>query len=311
MKMIYFQHKFDLLIRDYFKNSACFCDFLNGTFFHGDQIACESQVNVCDGEYSGQLLNQEYMKRSRDHLMSVRLECSECLMAFEHQSTYDASMYQRVMEYDYLTYRRQYLDYKHSRCQKKMIGVVTFVLYYGYRRWKQPLCYRDMMKSIPKSISQYVNVNFYPLIVVDELDENKFQKKTNRELILGLKYIHGMLEDVKELYVEYEIAEILSALMKDEKILSTLKVNEKGEVEMCEYIMEMKRNERNLGRKEGEQEEKCKMLIQLLKMKFRQLSADTVRLIYESRMERLDELTIQIFEVKNEDEVKKIILKNK
>ena len=110
-----------------------------------------------------------------------------------------------------------------------------------------------------------MNVNFYPLIIVDKLDENCFKEKKNKQQILGLKFVHNLLEDVKELYVDYEIAEILSALIKDKNVLKKIKVNERGEVEMCEYIVAMRRKERKLGKREGKRqgkiEDRCETLI--------------------------------------------------
>ena len=246
-----YKQKFDLLIRNYFKNVNCFCDFINGTYFQGHQIIHVSDVKLYDGEYSGQLMNQKYIKRSRDNLMSVYVGNHESLIAFEHQSTYDGSIFQRVMEYDYLTYKRQYLDYKQTQRKRKIMSIMTFVLYYGYRKWKQPLSYQDMMKGISEELKPFINTNFYPLIIVDQLDENRFTEKKNKQLILGLKFIHNKLEKQEMLYVDYEVGEILSVLAGDEEALKYIQVNKEGEVNMCEYIMEMKRRERKSGRKEG------------------------------------------------------------
>ena len=140
-------------------------------------------------------MNQKYTKRSRDNLMSVYVGNHESLIAFEHRSTDDGSIFQRVMEYDYLTYKRQYLDYKQTQRKRKIMSTMTFVLYYGYRKWKQPLSYQDMMKGISEELKPFINTNFYPLIIVDQLDENRFTEKKNKQLILGLKFIHNKLEN--------------------------------------------------------------------------------------------------------------------
>ena len=308
-----YKQKFDLLIRNYFKNVNCFCDFINGTYFQGHQIIHESDVKLYDGEYSGKLLNKSYVKRSRDNLMSVYVGNHESLIAFEHQSTYDGSIFQRVMEYDYLTYKRQYLDYKDTK--RKIISTMTIVLYYGYKKWKHPLSYHDMMKSIPQELRLFINTNFYPLIIVDELDESLFQEKKNKQLILGLKFIHNKIEKQEMLYVDYEVGEILSVLAGDEEAFKHIQVNKEGEIDMCEYITEMKRRERKLGEQEGMKEglkkgrlnEKCETLIQLLKVKLNHLSKDTEKIIYQSNMDKLNQLTIKIFQVNNEEDVKTIL----
>ena len=304
-----YKQKFDLLIRNYFKNINCFTDFVNGTYFHGNQIIYVNDVKLYDGEYSGKLLNKSYVKRSRDNLMSVYVGNHESLVAFEHQSTYDGSIFQRVMEYDYLTYKRQYLDYKDTK--RKIISTMTIVLYYGYKKWKHPLSYHDMMKSIPQELRLFINTNFYPLIIVDELDESLFQEKKNKQLILGLKFIHNKIEKQEMLYVDYEVGEILSVLAGDEEAFKHIQVNKEGEIDMCEYITEMKRRERKLGEKEGLKKgrlnEKCETLIQLLKVKLNHLSKDTEKIIYQSNMDKLNQLTIKIFQVNNEEDVKTIL----
>lgn len=307
-----YKQKFDLLIRDYFKNINCFTDFVNGTYFHGKQIIHQCDVKHFDGEYSGKLLDQSYIKRSRDNLMSVYVGNHESLIAFEHQSVYDGSIFQRVMEYDYLTYKRQYLNYKNTKKRRKIISTMTIVLYYGYKKWEHPLSYHDMMKSIPQELKPFTNTNFYPLIIVDELDENLFQEKKNKQLILGLKFIHNKLEKQEMLYVDYEVGEILSVLAGDEEAFKHIQVNKEGEVDMCEYITEMKRKERKTGIKKGYKKgrfnEKCETLIQQLKTKFHSLSKDTEKIIYQSNMDKLNQLTIQIFQVNNEEDVKEILL---
>lgn len=189
---------------------------------------------------------------------------------------------------------------------------MTMVLYYGYRKWKQPLCYQDMMKGISQELKPFINTNFYPLIVVDQLDEKRFREKKNQQLILGLKFIHNKLENQEMLYVDYEVGEILSVLAGDEEALKHIQVNKEGEINMCEYITEMKRRERKLGKKEGFKKGRlndgCETLIQQLKVKLNSLSKDTEKIIYQSNMDKLNQLTIKIFQVNNEEDVKAILL---
>ncbi len=52
----------------------------------------------------------------------------------------------------------------------------------------------------------------------------------------------------------------------------------------------------------------AKTLIQQLKVKFNHLSKDTEKMIYQSHMDKLNQLTIKIFQVNNEEDVKAILL---
>ena len=79
---------------------------MNGAYFHGQQISSSCYMKLYDGEYSSQLMNHKYVKRSRDNIMVTKIDNRDCLIGFEYQLSYDESMFQRVMEYDYLLYKR-------------------------------------------------------------------------------------------------------------------------------------------------------------------------------------------------------------
>ena len=53
--------------------------------------------------------------------------------------------------------------------------------------------------------------------------------------------------------------------------------------------------------------DRCETLIQLLKVKLNHLSKDTEKMIYQSNMDKLNQLTIKIFQVNNEEDVKTIL----
>ena len=57
---------------------------------------------------------------------------------------------------------------------------------------------------------------------------------------------------------------------------------------MCQYIMQMKREERDSGRLEGELKATCQMLVKQLKTKLTYLSKDTEKVIYQSNMDKLN-----------------------
>ena len=61
------------------------------------------------------------------------------------------------------------------------------------------------------------------------------------------------------------------------------------------------------GFKKGSINDRCETLIQQLKVKFNHLSKDTEKIIYQSNMDKLNQLTIKIFQVNNEEDVKTIL----
>ena len=75
---------------------------------------------------------------------------------------------------------------------------------------------------------------------------------------------------------------------------------------MCEGMERMAEGFRNEGRKEGEKREK-KTVLSLLKVKLGNVSNQLEQAIQNSSIEKLNTLTLSIFDITNEDDVLKII----
>ena len=78
------------------------------------------------------------------------------------------------------------------------------------------------------------------------------------------------------------------------------------EIDMCEGMERMAEGFRNEGRKEGEKREK-KTVLSLLKVKLGNVSNQLEQAIQNSSIEKLNTLTLSIFDITNEDDVLKII----
>ena len=81
---------------------------------------------------------------------------------------------------------------------------------------------------------------------------------------------------------------------------------EGDEMDMCEGMERMAEGFRNEGRKEGEKREK-KTVLSLLKVKLGNVSNQLEQAIQNSSIEKLNTLTLSIFDITNEDDVLKII----
>ena len=81
---------------------------------------------------------------------------------------------------------------------------------------------------------------------------------------------------------------------------------EGDEIDMCEGMERMAEGFRNEGRKEGEKREK-KTVLSLLKVKLGNVSNQLEQAIQNSSIEKLNTLTLSIFDITNEDDVLKII----
>ena len=82
---------------------------------------------------------------------------------------------------------------------------------------------------------------------------------------------------------------------------------EGDEIDMCEGMERMAEGFRNEGRKEGERREKKTALLSLLKVKLGNVSNQLEQAIQNSSIEKLNTLTLSIFDITNEDDVLKII----
>ena len=98
-------------------------------------------------------------------------------------------------------------------------GVMTFVVYYGQKKWSAPRAYEDMMKPIPPVFKNYMNVASYPLIEMRYLDPERFHTQELKELITGLKYLYNhQYDETHDITVSHEIAISLAALTKNTQI---------------------------------------------------------------------------------------------
>jgi uncharacterized tellurite resistance protein B-like protein len=116
----------------------------------------------------------------------------------------------------------------------------------------------------------------------------------------------GELEKLERMEVSIDVAIVAATLTKDERLLEIVKENEKeGEVEMCESL----RLFRQSGIDEGIHKQEIKMLIDLLTSKFGEISEKLKEMIKNGNEKNLHELTINIFNVENEEDVIKILIK--
>lgn len=234
----------------------------------------------------------------------IRLDDAYCLVGLEHQSYRDKSMFQRNMEYDMLTYLKQYHLYESHH--QKINGVMTLTLYYGEEKWNYAKSYLEMMNKIIQGFENYVNVNFYPLIEVASLDEKQFQNKNNKDLIHGLKMLYGKIPMEKELTVSHEVGCLLGALTHHEEIYKHIE-KQGGEVNMSEYVLRIDREARQKGQKEGSNEGVVMTLIAQIVQKLGHLSKETNQKIENSSEKQLHNLTLHIFDIESEEDIMKIL----
>ena len=82
---------------------------------------------------------------------------------------------------------------------------------------------------------------------------------------------------------------------------------EGDEIDMCEGMERMAEGFRSEGRNEGKLEEKRSMLLSLLNVKLGNVSRETERSIRSCTIEKLNKLTLSIFDIQNENDILSII----
>uniref|UniRef100_UPI001E49C44F DUF4351 domain-containing protein n=1 Tax=Longibaculum muris TaxID=1796628 RepID=UPI001E49C44F len=96
-------------------------------------------------------------------------------------------------------------------------------------------------------------------------------------------------------------------MTNSEELVIRLEKEESEEIKMCEVIDSYARERELQGIKQGMMKEKIVLLIKLLKQKLGHVSKELVMQIEVSPEDKLDQLTIKIFDVEDEEDVLEIL----
>ena len=96
-------------------------------------------------------------------------------------------------------------------------------------------------------------------------------------------------------------------MTNSEELVIRLEKEQSEEIKMCEVIDSYARERELQEMKQGMMKEKIVLLIKLLKQKLGHVSKELVMQIEVSPEDKLDQLTIKIFDVEDEEDVLKIL----
>ena len=206
----------------------------------------------------------------------------------------------RILNYDATTYINQ------VESKKEVYPVGIFVFYTGDKKWNTPLELNDYF-DIPEELKEYVNDWNIKVVDVKEIDTSKIKDEQTRYFIEAIQEMYkgnfeGLHRRIKMNRDNFIYAAIITGsldLIRD--------LPEGDEIDMCEGMERMAEGFRNEGRKEGEKREKKTALLSLLKVKLGNVSNQLEQAIQNSSIEKLNTLTLSIFDITNEDDVLKII----
>ncbi|MBS4901277.1 MAG: Rpn family recombination-promoting nuclease/putative transposase, partial [Coprobacillus sp.] len=216
----------------------------------------------------------------------------------------------RCGNYEMLEYLKQLKNKK----LKRLVPQVMIVFYTGDKKWNAPLKLSDYL-DIPEELKAYINEWKFIFVDVKEIDTSKIKDEQTRYFIEAIQEMYkgnyeGLHRRIKMNRDNFIYAAIITGsldLIRD--------LPEGDEIDMCEGMERIAEGFRNEGRiigrseglMEGEKREKKTTLLSLLKVKLGNVSNQLEQAIQNSSIEKLNTLTLSIFDITNEDDVLKII----
>ena len=284
------------------RDEGCFADLCNYAFFQGRQVIKPEELVSRENDLStliGNVDDPTEIKRYRDVVRKAGIHGDYVIIGIEHQSTFDKNMIFRILNYDATTYINQ------VESKKEVHPVGSFVFYTGDKKWNTPLELNDYF-DIPEELKAYINEWKFIFVDVKEIDTSKIKDEQTRYFIEAIQEMYegnfeGLHRRIKMNRDNFIYAAIITGsldLIRD--------LPEGDEIDMCEGMERMAEGFRNEGRKEGEKREK-KTVLSLLKVKLGNVSNQLEQAIQNSSIEKLNTLTLSIFDITNEDDVLKII----
>ena len=284
------------------RDEGCFANLCNYAFFQGRQVIKPEELVSRENDLStliGNVDDPTEIKRYRDVVRKAGIHGDYVIIGIEHQSTFDKNMIFRILNYDATTYINQ------VESKKEVHPVGSFVFYTGDKKWNTPLELNDYF-DIPEELKAYINEWKFIFVDVKEIDTSKIKDEQTRYFIEAIQEMYkgnyeGLHRRIKMNRDNFIYAAIITGsldLIRD--------LPEGDEIDMCEGMERMAEGFRNEGRKEGEKREK-KTVLSLLKVKLGNVSNQLEQAIQNSSIEKLNTLTLSIFDITNEDDVLKII----
>ena len=245
------------------------------------------------------------IKRYRDVIRKAGIHGDYVIIGVEHQSTFDKNMIFLILNYDATTYINQ------VESKKEVYPVGSFVFYTGDEEWKLPETLKETLKSIPSEMEPYINDWKLPVVDLKTMDARKFMNRRLRNVVeISQSMFAGSYDGLREnRKIETEsfmmAATFTCTNIRREDLLGG------DEINMCiamNQLFQRMRNEgESIGIKKVRQEEKQSTLKELLKVKLGTLSRPLEKQLTNTLLEKLNVLTLNIFNINSEEDVLRII----
>ena len=305
----------DSTCKKLFRDDGCFADICNYAFFQGKQIIKPEELVSRENDVST-LIGKEALpmetKRYRDIVRKASINGEYMIIGVEHQSTLDKNMIIRILNYD----AQLYINQVESRKEVRPVG--SFVFYTGDKEWTYPKSLKESLK-IPPEMKDYINDWKLPVLELQKIDSGMLKNQRLKEVVeISQSMFKGDYEKLRTnrmISVEsFKMAAIFTHTDIKEEDLP-----EGDEINMCKAMDQLFQRMRDegevLGLEKGELIglEKGKLntlrftLKEQLKVKLGTLSNPLEERLTTTSLEKLNELTLNIFNINNEEDVLRII----
>ena len=288
----------DTTCKQLLRDEECFADLCNYAFFQGRQVIKPEELVSRENDLStltGNIEKPTEIKRYRDVVRKASIHGDYVIIGVEHQSTFDKNMIFRILNYDATTYINQ------VESKKEVYPVGSFVFYTGDEEWKLPETLKETLKSIPSEMEPYINDWRLPVIDLKTMDARKLTNRRLKDVVeISQSMFAGNYDDLRN-NRKIETESFMMAATFTCTNIRREDLPEEDEINMCKAMDQLFQRTRD--------ERKLNTLKELLKVKLGTLSSPLEKQLTNTLLEKLNELTLNIFNINSEEEVLKIINK--
>ena len=303
----------DSACRTFLSNDVSFASFINAVVFEGEQLIHPENLVYYENDTAfiiNDLKRAEDKKRRRDIVVKSDINGIYCILGVGHQSSVDQAMVVRCAIYEMLEYLKQ-LENKEY---KRLVPQIMVAFYTGPKKWNVPVKLSDYFE-IPEELKKHFNDWKIILVDVKEMDTSKIKDEQTRYFIEAIQAMYK--GDYIKLHQKRKMNtnNLIYAAIITGSLDMIKDIVEGDEMDMCEGMERMAEGFRSegreegilVGRNEGKLEEKQNTLLMQLRCKLGDLSKETENTIRSSTMEKLNKLTVSIFDIQSENDVLRII----
>ena len=279
------------------RDEGCFADLCNYAFFQGRQVIKPEELVSRENDLStliGNVDDPTEIKRYRDVVRKAGIHRNYVIIGVEHQSTFDINQVES---------------------KKEVYPVGSFVFYTGDEEWKLPETLKETLKSIPSEMEPYINDWRLPVVDLKTMDARKLTNRRLRDVVeISQSMFAGSYEGLRE-NRKIETESFMMAATFTRTNIRREDLPEGDEINMCKAMDQLFQRFENQGMEKGEtigiekgkREEKQNTLKELLKVKLGTLSSPLEKQLTNTSLEKLNVLTLNIFNINSEEDVLKII----